>query len=617
MKLIMTLKIRDEGDVIDENLRFHLAAGVDFFIITDNGSVDETPEILERYRKAGLAQILEKPADEFYRPNPEWVTDMARLAATEHDADWVINNDADEFWWPLAGDLKTALESVPERYMAVAAPRPEFVARPDGPGPFYERMTIRERLSTVRPKLAHRAHPEIVAPSGAHRVALPGAGAPGHRGRPWLRSAVEDTIEAEGWLTPAPVFPMRILHYPVRSYDQYRRRVEISLAGERHTGDERAQEIYAALAEDRLEEVYANYAPQDAAVADAIERGHLVEDTRIRDVIRASPGLRRRSRPPQGPAAARLRCRRGRGGRGGRGRDARAASLGDSHARAPGRNPQGVTTARKESEAPSQAQPQAQEEGRLARGDAVGASPKSSGARAGPVPMSAERGLPKVVMTYKLRDEADVIADNVRYHVGQGIDTFLASDNSSTDGTREILAGFESVASCAFSTSRRRTFGSESRHWLTNMARFAAEELGADWVIHNDADEFWWPVQGTIPEALAGIPPEFGAVISPRSEFRHRPEDDRHFAERMDVRETRARLRPKVAHRAEPNVVVLHRGAHDVALAAPDGDGLAHPVPGPPGPAGSARRDRRGRRREARLGSKPSAPDLSLPAPDL
>jgi hypothetical protein len=82
---------------------------------------------------------------------------------------------------------------------------------------------------------------------------------------------------------------MRILHYPVRSYDQYRRRVEISLAGERHTGDERAQEIYAALKADRLEEVYANYAPGDQAVAEAISRGHLVEDTRVRDVIRACP----------------------------------------------------------------------------------------------------------------------------------------------------------------------------------------------------------------------------------------------------------------------------------------------------------------------------------------
>ena len=49
MKLVMTLKVRDEDDVLEDNLRFHRALGVDFFIVTDNGSVDRTPEILSRY----------------------------------------------------------------------------------------------------------------------------------------------------------------------------------------------------------------------------------------------------------------------------------------------------------------------------------------------------------------------------------------------------------------------------------------------------------------------------------------------------------------------------------------------------------------------------------------
>ena len=43
LKVVMALKVRDEEDVIEHNLRYHRAQGVDFFIVTDNGSVDRTP----------------------------------------------------------------------------------------------------------------------------------------------------------------------------------------------------------------------------------------------------------------------------------------------------------------------------------------------------------------------------------------------------------------------------------------------------------------------------------------------------------------------------------------------------------------------------------------------
>ena len=52
---------------------------------------------------------------------------MARLAATEHGADWVINTDADEFWMPRAGHAEGDLRRSPEPYGVVFALSRHFV----------------------------------------------------------------------------------------------------------------------------------------------------------------------------------------------------------------------------------------------------------------------------------------------------------------------------------------------------------------------------------------------------------------------------------------------------------------------------------------------------------
>ena len=130
----MAMKVRDEADVLDENLRWHRAQGIDHFIVTDNGSTDGTMEILRRYEAEGVLRLIEEPSTEDFRDQAHWwVTRMARLAATELEADWVVHADADEFWSPVSGSLKRALEDVPEEFGVVLAPRPEFVPRPQAP----------------------------------------------------------------------------------------------------------------------------------------------------------------------------------------------------------------------------------------------------------------------------------------------------------------------------------------------------------------------------------------------------------------------------------------------------------------------------------------------------
>ena len=211
MKLVMTLLARDEADVVESWLTFHLNAGADFVIATDNRSVDGTTDVLERFAREGHVHLIREPGEDL-RQN-EWVTRMARLAATDFGADWVINSDADEFWWPRGASLRDVLAAISPRYGTVGAFLRVFVPRPDGEDPFYERMTVRfsalapinDPASLYKPirKVVHRAHPEISVTRGNHALV----------GSPFA--------PLRGW------FPIEVFHFPLRSLAQCEHKAEL------------------------------------------------------------------------------------------------------------------------------------------------------------------------------------------------------------------------------------------------------------------------------------------------------------------------------------------------------------------------------------------------------
>lgn len=106
--LVMTILVRNEADIIKANISTHAQLGVDAFVVMDNGSTDGTREILESLKESYAIKIIDQPNLEYKQK--VWMTQLAFEAKRTFYADWVINNDADEFWIPKNHtDLKAFL----------------------------------------------------------------------------------------------------------------------------------------------------------------------------------------------------------------------------------------------------------------------------------------------------------------------------------------------------------------------------------------------------------------------------------------------------------------------------------------------------------------------------
>jgi hypothetical protein len=286
----MTLLARDEADLIDAQIAFHLHAGVDYVVATDNRSRDGTIEILERYERAGVLHLLREDGDDMRQD--EWVTRMARMAATEFGADWVVNADADEFWWPRAGSLKHVFATVPERYGILRGCWRHFLPRPDDGSFFAERMTVRLATPTspgdkrtifhAHQKVAHRADPGVLIEAGNHDAV--GAGL--------------EPIRA--W------HPIEVLHFSFRSPAQ----LALKARGGWLRNDDYEPTVHQLLLDDalrtgRVDAFYEWFAVTDEALERGLADGTLALDARLRDALRAlrdSSGGFRLPTPGEPPA---------------------------------------------------------------------------------------------------------------------------------------------------------------------------------------------------------------------------------------------------------------------------------------------------------------------------
>lgn len=221
--IIMTLMVRDEADIIAAMLEHHLAQGIDHVIVTDNGSVDGTREILADYEAAGLIELQDDPRHE--KQQSDVVTRMARRAYDEFGAAWVINADADEFWVADSGrTVAEALRDISDEVTSFNAPVRNMFGAPLSAGSAVRNHVWRDErdLSELNavgmhdhptPDCVHRGSAEVEVAQGNHFTNLP--------------------LAADAQVPPTS--RLTVLHFPYRTWPQYRHRVEVTAESYRNS----------------------------------------------------------------------------------------------------------------------------------------------------------------------------------------------------------------------------------------------------------------------------------------------------------------------------------------------------------------------------------------------
>jgi hypothetical protein len=276
MKLVMTLMVRDEADIIGPMIDHHLSQGVDTIIVTDNGSVDGTWEILQSY---GDSIVLKQDLVQ-RKQQHSVVTAMAREAYTRFGADWVINADADEFWLPTADarSLRDVFTEIPQDLQTFAAPVVDMIGAASLRGTGLQRLRYRDTrsLTTMNelglhahstPNAVHIGHEFIEVAQGNHSVNLESTGTlPGHLG-------------------------IEVLHFPWRSWEQFERKVRNSGKAYESNPELQPSPNHHGMREYRrwklstLQSFYVLRHPAEDELAQGTLTGELSLDSRIADTI--------------------------------------------------------------------------------------------------------------------------------------------------------------------------------------------------------------------------------------------------------------------------------------------------------------------------------------------
>ncbi len=201
--IVLLLTSKNESEMLTWNLAHHLEYGIDHVAVADNGSTDDTQDVIARFGNATSTVVF----DDFHARQAARMRLLDQLRA-RHTVDWVGVSDTDEFWFASGLHMADLLADVPPEVVAVNFDAklflPTALDAPDGPV-----MSRRHHRTASNDSPLHTSY---------------SAGKTFYRGA-WLRKITDEHLNRELWTDRYRHEVAAVHHYMVKDEDYFVQKV--------------------------------------------------------------------------------------------------------------------------------------------------------------------------------------------------------------------------------------------------------------------------------------------------------------------------------------------------------------------------------------------------------